>query len=157
MPVIATVLLTGIVLGMIFSTGLFSGHIFPLNSMNMNQNLLLVEIGSMRARTGMSGCHEFTITPGGPIIMGDGCGTRPVAGPGFPTPAGDGVSAITADGTGGLAWGGTGSRLVLGALHGFTGTLDTTTSRGVRSAIMAILLSFSTTLFMGVGETATTP
>jgi len=95
----------------------------------------------------------FITTPGGLITMEDGCGIRFAVGPGYPMRAGDGASAITAGGTGGSVWDGTGSRRVPGALHGSTGTTDTTITVGVLSAIGAILLSFRTTPFTGVGTT----
>jgi len=157
MPVTAMIFPSGTTLEIPFYSGPFKKRISPPSSMSMNQNLQQTVVGFMRALTAMSGFLMFTTTPGGLITMDDGYGIQSVVGPGFPMQVGGGVSAITAGGTGGSDWDGTGSRGVHGALPGFTGITDTTIMRGVRSAIGAILLSFKTTIFMGVGTTDIIP
>jgi hypothetical protein len=157
MPATATVFPSGTTLEMPFFFGPFKKRISPPSSMNMNQNLPPTVVGCMRPLMVMSGFLMFTTTPGGLITMEDGCGIQSAVGPGYPMQAGDGASAITAGGTGGSVWDGTGSRHIPGALPGFTGTMDTTITLGVLSAIGAIPLSFRTTTFTGVGMTGIIP
>jgi hypothetical protein len=92
----------------------------------------------MREIMVMSGSLMLFITFGSRIIMEGGIGILFQDGTGCRTIPGDGVFPISDGGTGDGVSVGTGFPQVSGVRLGFTGTMDTIISDGVRSAITDI-------------------